>query len=103
MLISIVLIVISIWTGESVYAIIGFIFIFFLSVFIFMPGNISYQTGTNVSLVMNATSVSGSLVDTYSDFNDSTSKWFGRWLAMISAIGLVLSLIDGSKSIRGKD
>jgi hypothetical protein len=103
MLISIILIVISIWNGESVYSIIGFIFIFFLSVFIFMPGNITYQTSSTLNLTYTSSTVSGSITDTYTNFDDSTSKWFGRWLAIISAVGLVMSLIEGSKAIRRKD
>jgi hypothetical protein len=94
MLISVALVIIGIWTGESVYSLIGFIFIFFLSVFVFMPGQITYYSSSDLNITVSGTSISGSITDNYSSFDDSTSKWFGRWLAIISVIGFVMSLMD---------
>lgn len=107
MLISVILIFIGLYTGEGVYPVIGFVFIFFLSVFVFMPGDITVPSGSNITVsysYVNGSVTSNSIVvsDTYTAFNDSTSKWFARWLAIISAIGLILSGMEGIKSIRGK-
>lgn len=103
MLIALSLIIISILTKEGVFSIIGFIFIFFLSVFVFMPGNLTIPSGSNVNLTISGSSVTGTITDSYTDFNDTTSQWFGRWLAIISAIGLVLSLIEYTRLLRRDD
>lgn len=98
------MIVIGLWTGEGVYPIVGFIFVFFLSVFVFMPGNVVVQSGSNlsVSYVYDAngtiTSNSVSSVFNYDAFDDTTSKWMARWLAIVSVLGFVLSMIEGAKS-----
>lgn len=108
LLIALALIVIGFWTGEGVYSIIGFIFVFFLSVSVLMNGSLAIPTGSNVSV--SYTYVNGSVtgtdvvgVDTYDYFDDSATKWFGRFLAIVSAIGFVLSMIEGVKAIKRRD
>lgn len=74
-----------------------------------MNGALSVPTGSNVTVTyvydVNGTVTSNSVVgvDTYSSFDDSSTKWFGRFLAIASFIGFVLSMIDGVKAIRRRD
>ena len=103
MLIAVFLIVLGMWNKEGAYISIGFVFVFFLSVFVFMPGDVEYKTGNtvNVSYVYSGSDVVGSNVvvsDVVTGFDDSTSKWFGRWLAIISGLGFGLTLFEYTKS-----
>ncbi len=113
MFIAIFLIVISFWTRESVYSVIGFIFIFVLSTTILLSGNLQYSSGYSMQVLApcdnNCTEVRQDgnisyavvtnvvLTDTYDYFDDASSKWFGIWLSIISAIGFVIEMMNIKK------
>ena len=78
--------------NESAMAIIGFTFLFLLS-FILMNGNLEYETGSNTTstFAYDDTGMinesSQNVVYTYNEFNDSTSRRLGYYLAFVSVIG----------------
>ena len=103
MIISLFLIGLGYAVKESVYTIIGFLFLFFLGVFILWPGLLQVQTGqteqttytyeeyNNVSLV-NFTSQTTTY--NYEYFDDDHSERFGIFLTIIGAIGLIVSYVE---------
>lgn len=99
MVIAVFLVIWGESTRESVFSIIGWIFLFFLSITILYGGGVTYVSGANTSIsyTYNGTSISSSAItssDVLTSFDDSNSKWFGRYLAIISIIGFVLGLVS---------
>lgn len=108
-LISLVLIVLGfIKEHHSEQALIGFVFLFLLSMEI-LGGSIQYETGTNstsyavyeaINDTANRTMVYSNDVIDYGTFNDSLSHRLGYYLAIASIIGfigVVISLRRGMK------
>lgn len=102
--ISLFLISLGYFVNESVYPIIGFFFLFLLSISIIIPGNLEYQLGENVTqnyTYQNATlhSINEIHMNTYEKFDSPSAHWFGVWLSVISGVGIAISLVE-IKSLR---
>jgi len=124
--ISIFLIALGYAVGETAYSIIGFFFLFLLSVSIILPGNLEYKTGTeqiyeygsnftdyhwdqympgdepsfnpsdDVAFLFHVHET-----DIYTAFDNASSHWFGLWLSIISGLGIAVSLVDIKRLIGG--
>ena len=86
----------------SEQALIGFIFLFLLSVEL-LSGSVQYVSGTNsttyatleiINDTTNMTSLHTQEVDTLTSFNDSVSHRLGYYLAVGSFIGLISVIIS---------
>jgi len=111
LLICLVLIVIGLFKpDESAYAIIGFLFLFILSI-IMLNGQVEIETGANTSssFSYDATGTlighNQNIVYSYQEWNDTTSHRIGYWLVVISVLGFVgvLFTIDKVKSFFRRD
>jgi hypothetical protein len=94
-LIALVMIVIGLTKPlESAQALIGFVFLFLLSIII-IGGNLEYEKGvnTNSSYAYDSYNrvnyTSQIVVYDYTKFNDTTSKQIGYYLAIASIVGFV--------------
>lgn len=91
--ISLIMIIIGLTRGtESAQAIIGFFFLFLLSIVV-ISGNLEYETGAviNSTLIYNGSSVVGTtqqVAYSYNSFDDTTSHRIGYFLAVASAVGM---------------
>jgi len=123
---SLFLISLGYLVNENAYSIIGFFFLFLLSITIVYPGNIAYKTGEQTVYTYGAnftTSVHWdelhpstyptfnpsedpiylfhtNITNSYSYFDSSSSHWFGIWLAVISGVGIAISLVEITPLIR---
>ena len=98
--------------SESYIGIVGFLFLFFLSM-IMLNGNVQYETGANTtsSFVYNATSgqlLSSRQIVDYNTayFSDDTSHKMGFYLVVVSIVGfagVLFSLRSHWKSEREQD
>lgn len=94
--ISLVLIIVGLTKpSESAQAIIGFLFLFLLSVGVLLPGNLQYPSGmiTNTTYTyVNASQINMTSEITtyqYDNFEDEKgASGFGYWLAIASAVGM---------------
>ena len=103
---SLGLVVLSYATNESAYGVVGWIFLFFLSFNIMSLGHVELKTGTNVTIDTNQVNITTEQhLDTYTSFDDSTSAWLGRWLAIISIIGFFITVVEirNSRMARWRD
>ena len=102
--ISLVLIILGLARpSESAQALIGFFFLFLLSLVI-LNGNLQYETGLNVSYVYDGNLSISSQQVTYSNtpFSDSNSKSIGYYMAIGSAVGFI-GVIFGIKNTNWRD
>lgn len=95
-LLSIIFVVIGIFKHEeSLFALIGFAFLFILS-FVLISGNLEVEVGSNATTTysynVNGTLQSSSLNIDYSfeEWDDSISHQIGFWLAILSAVGFFM-------------
>jgi hypothetical protein len=98
--ISLVLIIIGLLRpDETAQALIGFSFLFILSM-IMVSGNLQYETGANVTTSFSYDSSSNTnstfQVINYNqtNFNDSTAHFIGYWLAIISFLGFLGTILS---------
>lgn len=96
---AISLVFLSYFARESLYSLVGFGLLFVLGFWILLPGNLQYENGTTVQT--NYTYTNATLVQTtetsllsYSNFNDTSSHFFGFWLGLFGAFGIFLSLVE---------
>jgi len=116
MLLAIFFIVLGFSIDEAVFQTIGFVFLFFLSATILSPGLVEYKVGIEEHYVYgnnfdgthwegyNTTAPAqlarGAYLfhietsDVYEYANSSGVTWFGRWLALISGLGVALSIAN---------
>lgn len=92
-------VVLGYWVSESAYSIIGFIFLFVLSTSILMPGALQHSTGMNETTTYtytdgNLTSTMMVTVDNLAEYPVSSQRWFGIWIAIISVIGMFISVVE---------
>lgn len=93
-ILALILIGVGLFQKETVFSIIGFSFFFVLGVVLFggvgsIVGTVEYQVGENITMVNDTlTTVSYD----YVPLNDGTTLWFGRFLAMAGAFGIVFTL-----------
>jgi hypothetical protein len=100
----------SYYSKEALYSLVGFTFIFILGLWTILPGNLQLQTGENISTsysYTNGTLTSANEVNVYNytSVQDSTSRFFGIWLCVLSACGFAVTLfeIKGAKKKKGED
>lgn len=105
--IAILLISLGYAVGESSYSIIGFFFIFLLSMFTLLPGDLEYPSGENITQTYvyeenstNILSVQETRTDIYEPFEEASTKTYSIWLAVISSIGIAISAIEYSRYAR---
>lgn len=117
--ISIFLICLGYYSKEIAYSIIGFFFIFLLSTSIIIPGNLQYKTGEEEIYIYGnnftdyhwdeyqpddypkfnpsddkAFLFHKNITSIYTNFDSSSSRWFGIWLAVISGLGIAISMVE---------
>ena len=111
-LLGIIALFLIVWgelTKESVFNIVGWIFLFLLSIQVLLPGNLIYPSGNTEQVEYSYDGMGlikytiSSNIITYDSFNDSDSVWFGRYLAIISIIGFILGLISVRRDFRSND
>lgn len=77
------------------FGIIGCLFLFLLGVFIVLPYNLEYRSGSTITDLGGGNT---SQVYTYNDYNDNTTHSVGYFLAIIGALGVFLLPIIEKKS-----
>lgn len=88
-----------IWRDHTELSIIGFLFLFLLALSL-SGGSVEYKTGSNLTALVNydgsgnIDNITQSLSYNYANFNESTSQSFGRYLAIASFLGLVITLVS---------
>ena len=102
--ISLVLISIGLFRpSESAQALIGFSFLFLLSMVI-LTGQLQYETGANVNSTYsydgygNVNGTSQNIGYSYINFSDSNSHFIGFWLAIISVLSFIFTLMSINRS-----
>lgn len=101
--VSLILIVIGlVKSTESAQALVGFLFLFLLSLII-INGNLEYETGANINTTITYDG-GGDIVTTeqqvdyqYANFDDTTSHRIGYYLAIASVIGFAGVLFSLAK------
>ena len=97
MLLSLAVVGYGLFHKEGWYAILGFSFLFYMGI-ILMSGGLTVESGVNVTSVnasFTTISYNHDMVD------DSYTRWFGRFIAMGSALGLA-TVFFMLKSFYGK-
>lgn len=89
--------------NESAYSIVGFVFIFVLSASALIPNTLEYKTGDAVQV--NYTYSGGVPVSSQASIDsvyDSypNTRWFGIWVAILSGMGITISIVELKKSRR---
>lgn len=87
---SLVLIGFGYWVHIPIFGAIGCTLLFLLSVFIILPNGLQFKTGE----IMNVTGNTSTTTFTYASYNDSTTHWFGYFLAVLSGVMIVLTQIS---------
>ena len=96
---AVLLIILGYLTDDEPYVPIGLFFLFLLSIVI-LNGNLELRNGetsmTNFTYSTNDTLVAEEEVTTYTyeAWNDSQSRQVGIWMAIVSFLGFILSLIQ---------
>ena len=98
---AVVICILGYFTGDEPYLTVG-LFVLFLLGIIVLNGLLEYQTGETKEVSFNYTNATLSsqfetTSFTYTAWNDSTSHQVGWGLAIISAIGVALSLYNTRK------
>lgn len=110
-LVSLVLIIIGLLKpDESAQAIVGFFFLFILSI-ILITGNLEVENGATINNSFNyddtgvLSNSSQTIAISYTQFNDTTSHRIGYWLAIASSVGMfgVLFSLRRAYKIRKSD
>ena len=91
LIIGLTLIVLGFIIDIPLLSIIGFTFLFLIS-FPLINNTLMYKTGSTITENSTATLV----IDNYASFSDST-KTYGFYLAIISAIGFILVVINTTR------
>ncbi len=107
--VSLILIVIGlVKSTESAQALVGFFFLFLLSLII-ISGDLEYETGADINTTINYDG-SGDIVTTsqnvdyqYAKFDDTTSHRIGIYLGIASGIGFAGVLFSLAKPKWGKE
>lgn len=91
--IALALIVTGVILEDYAVQLVGFSFLF-ISGTLLLAGSVEYKTGEDITTthqyILNNTllnSTQQSNVYQYADFNDSTSRWFGIYLMVVSILG----------------
>jgi hypothetical protein len=107
--VSVVLIIIGLARPrESAQALVGFLFLFILSM-VMVSGAVQYDTGANVSSTYsydasnNVIATNQAITYSYANFNDSTSHNIGIYLAITSALGFIGVMVGLAGGLRKKD
>lgn len=105
------------YSQESAYSLIGFAFLFWLSAFILLPGNLEIKTGENTTyayvcydcnngrIYENGTQITVSnkvIIDNYAPIDDTAAHFFGFWLLFVSIVGIAISLTEIKSAFSGK-
>jgi hypothetical protein len=102
---SVVVILLGYFTDDEPYLTVGLFFIFLLS-FVILTGNLEYQTGTDRSGTFTFINQSGNLTTfgfnetldvQYQAWDDDTSHGVGWGLAVVTGLGIGLSLYHTRK------
>ena len=80
--ISLVLVGFGYWLHVPLFGVIGFTLLFILSVFIVLPNSVQVQSGS----VMNVSGNVSTTTFVYASYNDSTTHYFGYFLAVLSGV-----------------
>ena len=107
--VSLILIVIGlVKSTESAQALVGFFFLFLLSLII-INGKLEYETGANINTTITYDG-GGDIVTTqqdvdyqYANFNDDTSHRIGVYLSIASAVGFAGVLFSLAKTKWGNE
>jgi hypothetical protein len=117
---SLLLVFLGYYSKESLFSIIGWSFIFFLSIGILIPGNLEYKTGTNEAYTYmcyecignsipgmatdNSTITLSSIIitDQLAKYDGTSSRFFGIWLMFTSIAGIAISLSEVQSAFSGK-
>lgn len=97
-LLSMILIIMGfIWRDHTELSIIGFLFLFLLALSL-SGGSVEYKTGSNLTAIMNynpagdVDNITQTISYNYANFNEDTSQRFGRYLAIASFLGFVITI-----------
>lgn len=89
-LLSVIFIALGYYVDIKVLAVLGFATLFFLGLLLQFNG-VTQRTGdVKTFIYSNATLTTEVVSYSYSTINDSTSVWIGRWLSIVSALGVAL-------------
>lgn len=96
--------------SESSYAIVGFAFLFVLSTTVLLfGGSLEHVVGVNTTTTYNYddTNLTLSTVETvrdhYQSYSSGTIHFYGVWLAIIAAMGIVISIVELRQQRRPDD
>ena len=78
------------WLHVPIFGVIGFTLMFTLAIFVILPNNVEVQSGTVMNVSGNITTTSF----TYAKYNDTTTHYFGYFLAVLSAVMFWLVLVS---------
>lgn len=82
MAISLVLVGFGYWLHVPLLGVIGFVFLFVLSVFIILPVNVQVKSGEIANVTGNITTTTY----IYASYNDQTTHYFGYFMAVLSGV-----------------
>jgi hypothetical protein len=88
-----VLIFLGFYTQIKVTALVGFIGLFLIGLML-QASSVTSQNGLTETVTGNVTVTTYN----YTSLNDSTTLWLGRWLAISSALGFILTIISNKNT-----
>lgn len=88
--ISLLLVGFGYWLHVPLFGVIGFTLLFILSVFIILPNSLEIESG----VVMNVSGNSTTATYVYTNYNDTTTHYFGYFLAILSAVMFWLVMVS---------
>jgi len=91
-LLSVIFIALGYYVDIKILAVLGFATLFFLGLALQFSG-VDQRNGDVATVSGNVTTTSWS----YSTITDSTSVWVGRWLSIVSALGVALVFASNKK------
>jgi len=87
--ISLILVVLGYYMRMTELSVVGFAFLFILSSFVLLPRNLEYKNGA--SYVTNGST--STITYNYATYDDTTTHYFGYFLSIISALGMIFVIV----------